>query len=654
MNFKIIALEILDGCTKRHSKNLQKNLIYYFYNQYLIDKNNGYDKIRIDKSKNIDLFSQDETLKISISAIVGKNGSGKSTIIDLIIKGINNFAYQYRQQNPDKKIHQVDYVGGIDIIIYYQKSESVILKLHIKNKACKIYECVWDDNRKFFINRGIASTDLHLSHLFYTEIINYSLYAYNSSIEGGWISKLFHKNDSYQTPIVLNPFRKNGVIDVNIENALIFQRLMANLFRNENIEIEIGENLVVENLILKLAPERRKFKYYNDKQKKDLEFSLLKFDNEIKDEIIKKLLEAFYNYSIDKIKITGKLYDNAKSYILYKLISICQKYDEYDYFDFKTIKFKNLENLIDHLRIDNSHITFKLRQTINYLIFDHIEYDEQKNINFVKVKKLAKNINKIRGHENIIKFIPPPIFNIDLNLKSVNGSETEIRFSNLSSGEKQLIYSLNSIYYHLIYLDSVASSNGNKTYYKDVNIILEEIELYFHPEFQRQYIKLLLDGLYNIGLERIKSINIIFVTHSPFILSDIPQSNVMYLEVKNGISVPIKQEKKSFSANIHHLLTDNFFLKNNIYIGSFAHSKLKMAIGFINTYDEKSAKKEEILYWYNFLEIIDEPIIKNKLLEMFTIKFQEFSKERFIDIKKEKVLKFAEEMGISIHFQHEI
>lgn len=25
-----------------------------------------------------------------------------------------------------------------------------------------------------------------------------------------WLSALFHKNDSYQTPIVLNPFRESG------------------------------------------------------------------------------------------------------------------------------------------------------------------------------------------------------------------------------------------------------------------------------------------------------------------------------------------------------------------------------------------------------------------------------------------------------------
>ena len=42
-----------------------------------------------------------------------------------------------------------------------------------------------------------------------------------------WIEALFHKNDGYRTPIVLNPFRERGNIDINVETELAEQRSIA-------------------------------------------------------------------------------------------------------------------------------------------------------------------------------------------------------------------------------------------------------------------------------------------------------------------------------------------------------------------------------------------------------------------------------------------
>lgn len=88
---------------------------------------------------------------------------------------------------------------------------------------------------------------------FYTVVCNYSFYAYNyrdysyeetnnkrllEVNEGNeatgeskyWISGLFHKNDGYQAPIVLNPWRHNGNLDVAKENELAMERLISLMF----------------------------------------------------------------------------------------------------------------------------------------------------------------------------------------------------------------------------------------------------------------------------------------------------------------------------------------------------------------------------------------------------------------------------------------
>lgn len=73
--------------------------------------------------------------------------------------------------------------------------------------------------------------------------------------------------------------------------------------------------------------------------------------------------------------------------------------------------------------------------------------------------------------------------------------------------------------------NNVASTNFK---FRHVTIIFDEIELYFHPEMQRTFIANLIDGISQLSLKNIRSIQIMLVTHSPFILSDIPKINVLF------------------------------------------------------------------------------------------------------------------------------
>ena len=176
-------------------------------------------------------------------------------------------------------------------------------------------------------------------------------------------------------------------------------------------------------------------------------------------------------------------------------------------------------------------------------------------------------------------------------------------------------------------------------------MILEEIELYFHPEYQRTYIDILIKGIEKLNLQNIDGINFIFITHSPFILSDIPSSNIMYLSTnEDGFSEDSGDKKKSFGANIYHLLNDNFFFgKENVFIGKFAHHKISEIINFI-----KGDKDDnEVEYYYQLIELIDEPIIKNKLTEMLFDKYSDFQEQTNVEMKKEKIKAFAESLGIN-------
>ena len=98
--------------------------------------------------------------------------------------------------------------------------------------------------------------------------------------------------------------------------------------------------------------------------------------------------------------------------------------------------------------------------------------------------------------------------------------------------------------------------------YKFVNIILDEVELYFHPEMQRQFVFLLLHAIRCVKFRHLKGIHILFATHSPFILSDIPSDHVLALGLRNEKD---KEEPiKTFGANIMEMLSNTFFMDSSI------------------------------------------------------------------------------------------
>ena len=62
--------------------------------------------------------------------------------------------------------------------------------------------------------------------------------------------------------------------------------------------------------------------------------------------------------------------------------------------------------------------------------------------------------------------------------------------------------------------------------------MMDEAELYFHPEYQRKLIANMIDmvAACHINASKIRSVNLIIATHSPFVLSDIPKSRILYLQ----------------------------------------------------------------------------------------------------------------------------
>ncbi|MGH1517349.1 hypothetical protein [Chryseobacterium sp. JK1] len=672
MSFKLLAIRPLENCTTKFLKNLERNKIYKFYNDYefqdakeneiidfsqLIEVSN----IKYESTVPINLYGD----KINISAIVGKNGSGKSAIVELFIACINQVSYSLLNYDKTKQLKTSAELKEID-------SDA-----DCKNIHCQIfyelkteYYCLEVDGTSFNLYNISKKIDFHLDNFFYSMIINYSLYAFNSWYMGEWIDELFHKNDSYQIPVVINPKRESkdnglaGIIDINNEQYLLQQRLLANILKpvsNENFSLrKMGDNGIAKKIQIK-GIKKKKFKVIDNLQQERLpndapyfkkieylekpNFGIFVNQHLIQNplEILKKTKEKF---DIIDIEITNQ--EDFDTYIMYKIISICHKYESYKKFVVpKTIDNKTFYNIdivgfLDYIEEHPSHIIYKLQQTINYIKYHAGVWSVYDSNLFIDIEELSGKLNAISEKDNLplIEILPPPVFEINVLIESLNKNDL-IEFDSLSSGEQQLIHTISSIIYHLNNINSVKKDEIIK--YEYVNIILDEIELYFHPEFQRRFINNLLQQIYNSDFRDIKMINLLFITHSPFILSDIPKQNVLFID--NGNPEDFK-EINTFGANITDLLAEGFFFAEEedgkkILMGDFAKNKINKVINIIK---EKNGEKKELAK--RIIELIGEPLLKNKLNEMY---YEIFDEEKLKEDEMKELERLARKYNIKIN-----
>ena len=159
-------------------------------------------------------------------------------------------------------------------------------------------------------------------------------------------------------------------------------------------------------------------------------------------------------------------------------------------------------------------------------------------------------------------------------------------------------------------------------------------KLYFHPELQRTYLKRLFDGIKQVDIPNIKSLNICFVTHSPFVLSDIPARNILAL--KKDTRDTEKISLSTFGANIHEMLKNSFFLKNGS-IGDYASWVITQIIESLQNVADKKEIINTDVELHNKIMLIDEPIKRNVLLREYHKFYPSNSKEQEIAELKKKL-----------------
>lgn len=679
---------------------------------------------------------------ININCIVGKNGSGKSSLVSLEYRIINNFACVIKLYCPlISKDYKLTWASGFEASLYYELNDEIYcikinnnidfkfsesqeygkekIKLYGKNIHFKeICESIFKINKNYLIEDEALDVSFQQSkkllnyfdeikkplnelsqHLFYTIGVNYSLYSntvvydtWNNKKER-WLSNIYHKNDAYFTPIVLVPYKYNGSeINVDKELSLAKERIstLSLLLFSEN-KSDFIENLIPSTIEFSLISEdeydlliKRKYIHsFADELYSDDEKKINKYYKEVEknynltniipiiDKIwIQKLFskdkEIIINNDTQIYKI---IRNNTLKYLTYKTIKICIFYDDYKkYFDkdgfVKSSKSspvffeKYLNIIISSFFTKDVHLDFinlKIMQCIKFL--SNIEFYMYKSFpvkkesstdifhRFIYSNDFLEAFPKNNSYDKIFINLPSAIFRKEFFYKekkyiNIKSRQNERSQSVLSSGESQLLNSLSYVVYHMKNAASNQTVDG-RIQYKNFNLVLDEAELYYHPEFQQKFVKDLLGviGRSNLG-DIVDSINITLITHSPFMLSDIPTENVLALEygsINNDFS-------KTLGANIYDLLKNQFFMESAI--GSLIEEKIIEIIQDYNLFNESNEdvrNKIIIKYtvnktFYNrLLSDISDAYFKSLLEDIYSV----FYKEDNIDdeiAKQEKLL----------------
>ncbi|MEI2341379.1 AAA family ATPase, partial [Priestia megaterium] len=220
-----------------------------------------------------------------------------------------------------------------------------------------------------------------------------------------------------------------------------------------------------------------------------------------------------------------------------------------------------------------------------------------------------------------------------------NNNFIKIEWGNLSTGEDTLL----NIYSRFFNVKPLVENQDSKHSNDNVIILLDEIEHSLHPEWQRTLLYKLVSFLPYV-FSSSKSIQVILATNVPFLIADIPTSNVIYLERfkqrivnqetgkvyfenKSGVSEKPSLSSQTFAANIHSLLMNNFFMSSTL--GQLSETKITELIENLNGVGStsKNTIKERKTYTAEeikaTIEVIGEPIIKNKLKSMYLNKYRD-------------------------------
>ncbi|MCG3714593.1 AAA family ATPase [Aliarcobacter butzleri] len=593
-----MELVYLRNCTHN---NLEASGFYFSKNYHLI-----FDDITLinyTKTNHQNIFGNN----LIITAIAGENGSGKSSLLNYIYEFSNKNYYPY--EKPTANTH-----SGSDFMIY-KKDE-----LCIKGDRYGIF----DRDYKFQSNN---------------DSVNCVLIDYDNKV----ISRDSYSEYSTLFKIISVLSKKDDILKY-FDEKFIFKKFQLNIIREElkyfdekkhpysNFFLNLKEKIttLIKSKILPITASTT-FPQINN----ELMYTTKNIELEIKISFLIKYINYLQERFISQSTSNEDFLNEEENFF--------QDLDFENMFK-KILKFDakiNASNIFSSdLNEEVSVFLFFIEKLKNesdinmqsryfYDKYNVIEYETSKTFNikedYILIQEIINKIESIKYSE-FFKCFSFELLSYDSN----------VIFTELSSGEQNLINKYMLILYEVLFHNIEL-------------ILLDEPDVLLHPNWAKKFIKKLVQIITQDSILKEKQLHIIMSTHSPFILSDLPKENIIFLKNGKQVNPDITQ---TFGANIHTLLSDGFFMSNGL-MGEFAKSKIEEIKKFyelIQKLQNKGKIKKELwkksyekrkTRFGNIQKIIGEPflqtIIKNYLDEL-EILFN--GKKEFLD----KEIKRLEEL----------
>ena len=586
--------------------------------------NNDKLNVSIQDTKQINIYENN----INLITIVGCNGSGKTTVIDilnnilklqkekefsksytycLILKEGDDFYYKKSVNINviDSNILEWDKSNKSGCLTFMAYSDLAIKSLEYYNSYDNIQK-IQDQIRDEFYYNLLDESEVALTmgrtlnslkqvkFLNEMKYLNYDSFGWEFNVKDCYehlanrLRKLFDKNYSfpYTFPI---PLDDNNIM-VNSFNELVYNiiDLSENKYNWQFVNIQD----VLKDILFMAAICDFGF-FLNDIEENYKKYEANKLQSKLKESAVfnkyfQKQKELIGNI-VQMVTEDYRLYKDSQNKMIRLLSSIVKILDTKEnlvpkYYLKKSIQkqcSQNLKNII---------IVLKDIKILENILTKYFNFNDKNNTyvpnagaripmnKFLKREEYDKNTddfsalyitkyNKINNINEICKYLPKSFLSFYFKFNMYNNrNDTEYTFKDLSNGEKQVLKFISDILY----------CNPRDVY------LFDEIDMSWHPEWQRRFISILND-IFGQAPFNNKKINIVITTHSPIILSDIPSQNIIIIDrdLKSASSVSLCHPKiKTFGANIHSLYREPFILNSSI--GDFVETKIRSIMYHIN------------------------------------------------------------------------
>lgn len=535
----------------------------------------------------------------SLTGIFGNNGAGKSNSIRFILDAVI-----YGSGSDANGIVVCEKEGRF--IVYHPQDDNI-------KATCSISEIDTDTKHEhpamdIFYYSGHFNADINSDDITTSQWGT----SYNASVN--W--KLFNDFEKYAN---IGPFRNHSISTywesyISQNNYRICQLLVNDELRN------IIKKFVFPNYIL-FAPNRAGYYHfkYNRNPEIKIEKSILK--------IIEEPKLTFGNPR--EITLALFIHHCLLNCLVESGISSLELVEDW-YKWLKTNKkvlpqfreFVRLQIAIDNIRpstIIMVEMLAKLDKSVRFNMSGgfYLDFEQDKE----KILGLMKS-----AHDKNI-FLTSRYFDLYYSHEPDHGTT-------LSSGEQALL-NLFSLIYDAVIVRPQEFSNIPAPQL----LIFDEAEIGFHPEWQRNYISMLVDFV-NALSEKIRHkhyFQILITSHSPILLSDIPLCCCNYLKLlydeKKTKNVRDSQQE-TFASNVFNLYRDCFFLEDGL-IGRFAEGKLKKLDEDIKNEDinEEDIKQrigligDERIRQYYIYALKSSPVWKKLLIEEYNKRIKKLEEE---------------------------